>query len=76
MIWLGVGYTDGTRVHHAFPEALLYVAAGRVHVSGTALCGVQFTGDRSGSRVDVVRSLLMDGPAEAGCEGCLAAEGN
>lgn len=77
MIWLVVEYTDGTRVGHAFLEALLYAVECRVHVQGDALCGVGFSGDRSGARRDVVRSLLAgNATTEERCKECLTAEGN
>lgn len=54
MIWIGIDYTDGTRIHHIFRRAMLYVVDGKQHVAGRTLCGAEFTHDTSGARVDVI----------------------
>lgn len=65
VIWIGVKYSDGTRVYHIFRHAWLYVVGGKQHVNGRSLCRREFSDDRSGARVDVILSLVCGVEADA-----------
>ncbi len=57
MFWACIQYSDGTRIHHVFKRCLFYVTPRGLHICGDAVCGISFSHDTSGSRVDVTDGL-------------------